>query len=100
MMGVWNSNGDPAKADQNLRKHDVSFEEAATVFDSPLSVTVPDPDHSWYEERYIMVGRSFQNRLLIVSHTEIAGAARVRIISARPLTRHERRAFEEGAWEE
>ena len=55
------------KAARNLRKHGVSFTEAATVFDDPLSVTVPDPDHSAAEDRLIIVGQSHQRRLLIVS---------------------------------
>jgi uncharacterized DUF497 family protein len=61
---------DRGKAASNLRKHGVSFDEAATVFADPLSITVPDPDHSQDEERFIIVGMSFSRRLLIVAHTE------------------------------
>jgi uncharacterized protein len=85
---------DPNKAEANLNKHKVSFHEAATVFGDPLSITVPDPDHSFEEERYITVGSSDRGRLLMVAHTE--QDERVRIISARELTRTERDAYEEG----
>lgn len=85
---------DPRKAVSNLRKHGVSFTEAATVFDDPLSVTVPDPDHSTAEDRLIIVGQSHQRRLLIVSLAERED--RFRIISARELTRAESKAYEQG----
>jgi uncharacterized protein len=84
---------DPAKAAKNLRKHGVSFVEAATVFGETLSVTAPDPDHSFGEDRYITIGRSGQDRLLLVAHTE--RGARIRIINARELTRSERETYEE-----
>ena len=84
---------DPGKAERNKRKHGVSFTEAATVLGDPLSWTVPDPDHSLGEERWITVGRSVRNRLLMVSHTERGD--RIRIISARELTRLEREAYEQ-----
>jgi uncharacterized DUF497 family protein len=84
------------KAARNLRKHDVTFEEAATVFRDDLSVTVPDPDHSLEEDRFIMVGVSGQNRLLIVAHAERGDY--IRIISARELTPRERRQYEEASW--
>lgn len=84
---------DPDKANANLRKHGVSFGEAGTVFQDALSVTVPDPDHSAEEDRFITVGHSTQGRALIVAHT--ARAWRIRIISARQLTRAERREYEE-----
>ena len=85
---------DPDKAAANLRKHGVSFEEAATVLADVLSVTVPDPDHSREEDRYITVGMSFNHQLLIVAHTERGNA--VRLISARELTATERTAYELG----
>jgi len=88
---------DPQKAAKNLRKHRVSFAEAATVFDDPLSVTVVDPDHSAEEDRFIIVGQSYRRRLLIVSFAERGD--RIRIISARELTPAERRAYEEGNYE-
>ena len=84
---------DPRKAAANLRKHAVSFAEAATVMSDHLSITFPDPDHSQGEERYITVGTSSRQRLLIVAHTERGD--RIRIISARELTRAEREAYEE-----
>lgn len=84
---------DPAKATKNLRKHGVSFAEAATVFGETSSVTAPDPDHSFGEDRYITIGRSDRDRLLLVAHTERGD--RIRIISARELTRSEREAYEE-----
>ena len=58
---------DPNKAEINLRKHGVSFAEAGTVFGDELAITVPDPDHSDDENRYITVGWSNRRRLLIVS---------------------------------
>lgn len=82
------------KAEMNLRQHKVSFEEAATVFEDTLSITVPDPDHSLKEDRSIIVGLSSCSRLLMVSHTERGN--RVRIISARELTPRERKQYEEG----
>ena len=85
---------DPTKASSNLRKHRVSFEEAATVFEDVLSITVPDPDHSVSEERYITVGMSSRQRLLLVAHTE--RGTWIRIISARELTSREKRAYEQG----
>ena len=75
------------------------FEEAATVFDDPLSITVPDPDHSSDEDRYITVGTSHIGRPLIVAHTEEHSGDRIRIISARQLTRGERKAYEEGEFD-
>ena len=84
---------DPAKAAKNLRKHRVSFAEAATVFADALSVTASDPDHSIAEDRFITIGYSTRQRLLIVAHTE--HGERIRIISARELTRAEKSAYEE-----
>jgi uncharacterized DUF497 family protein len=84
---------DPKKEAKNIRKHKVTFAEAATVFGDTLSTTVPDPDHSEEEDRYIIIGQSQRSRLLMVSHTE--RGERIRIISARPLTPTEREAYEE-----
>ena len=83
---------DPRKERENERKHGVSFMEAATVFSDSLSVTVRDPDHSFGEARFITVGLSNQNRLLIVSYSERDES--FRLISARGLTRRERKAYE------
>ena len=88
---------DRDKAAANLRKHRVSFVDAATVFKDTLSVTVPDPDHSEGEDRYIVVGQSAAGRLLIVSYVDRGG--RIRIISARELTRSERHDYEDEARE-
>ena len=84
---------DPRKAARNLDKHKVSFSEAATIFEDPLGLTVPDPDHSEGEIRLITLGRSARGRFLMVAHTERSG--RLRLISARALTRSERKAYEE-----
>lgn len=84
---------DPVKAQINRRKHNVTFEEAATVFTDTLSVTIPDPLHSEVEERFIIVGQSVQQRLLIVIHTDLGN--KIRIISARLATAHERKTYEE-----
>ena len=84
---------DPSKAAANLRKHGVSFNEAATVFGDFLGATAVDPDHSTDENRYITVGSSNRGRVLMVAHVERGD--RIRIISARTLTRTERRAYEE-----
>ena len=80
------------KALSNLVKHNVSFNEALTVFDDSLSLTFPDPDHSDDELRYITIGESTQGRLLIISHTD--RGQRTRIISARKVTRQERNLYE------
>ncbi|HTW43972.1 MAG TPA: BrnT family toxin [Acidobacteriaceae bacterium] len=84
---------DPRKARLNLRKHGVSFEEAATVFGDVLSVTIPDAEHSDEEQRWIMIGKSNEGNLLVVVHTE--SGTLVRLINARPATRAEKRQYEE-----
>jgi uncharacterized DUF497 family protein len=83
---------DPRKAAANIKKHGVSFAEASTVFCDPLSVTVPDPDHSRHEERFQILGMSKTNKLLVVAHTDRGEA--IRIISARSATRKERHDYE------
>jgi len=85
----WDSN----KASTNLRKHGVSFNEAATVFGDPLAATFHDPDHSHGEIRHITIGASVRHNLLVVSHTDRHGV--IRIISARKATGYERRYYEE-----
>lgn len=87
----WN----PDKAALNLEKHGVSFQEAATVFNDPLSMTFPDPDHSIGESRYVIIGLSRFGQLLVVAHTD--REAKIRIISARKATRQERRFYEQGS---
>ena len=86
---VW----DPQKAASNLKKHGVSFEEATTAFADPLSLTIPDPDHSESEERCVLVGLSNMARLVVVVHTETGET--IRIISARSASALERRKYEE-----
>jgi uncharacterized protein len=85
---------DKRKARQNLRKHQVDFTEASTAFADTLSITIPDPDHSEDEERWVTIGLSNRHRLLVVVHTE--KEERIRIISARAANRLERRKYEEG----
>lgn len=85
--------GDPAKAARNLKKHKVSFEEAASVFGDPIAYTFTDPDHSIAEERWLMFGLSYMSRILAVIYTHRRG--KYRIISARLATRHERKIYEE-----
>ena len=80
------------KADQNIRKHSVSFEEAATVFSDPFSITIYDPLHSKDEDRFVILGMSNKNRLLVVIHTERGD--KIRIISARKAIKKERRQYE------
>jgi len=84
---------DREKAEGNLQKHGVSFEEAATIFRDLLSATVADPDPSHGEERFLTIGLSYQNRLVVVAHADLND--RIHIISARRATRAERRAYEE-----
>jgi uncharacterized DUF497 family protein len=79
----WDQN----KANANVEKHQVSFEEAVTVFDDPMFITVIDEEHSGAEERYITVGLSQRGRLLLVAHTDREG--RIRVISARKATKRE-----------
>lgn len=83
---------DPDKAAENLRKHGVEFTEAATVFGDPLSITYDDPDHAVDEDRYIIIGMSSRHRLLIVAHSD--RQERTRLISARAVTRRERKLYE------
>jgi hypothetical protein len=85
---------DPSKAEANLRKHGVSFQEASTAFRDPLSVTGADPDHSIGESRFITFGESVRGKLLVISHTERGGE--IRILSARRATKPERKIYEEG----
>jgi len=80
------------KAITNLQKHRVNFREAATVFSDELSITIYDPDHSDQEDRFITIGTSDTDRFLMVSHTDRKN--RIRIISARELTRKERKEYE------
>ena len=85
---------DPKKAASSLRKHRVSFHEAVTVLEDPLSTTFPDPDHSLSENRYLTIGQSSSGRILVVAHADRGNA--VRLITARRATRGERKFYEEG----
>lgn|SRR5574341_728618 len=85
---------DRAKAQTNLEKHGVSFDEAMTVFDDPLAVIFADEDHSIEEEREIIIGHSITDRLIVVCFTERSDDV-IRVISARPATRVESRDYEE-----
>jgi len=84
---------DRTKASANLRKHGVSFEEAATVFADESSLTIPDPDHSLVERRFVLLGTSYRGKMRVVVHTERGDS--IRIISARPASRRERQQYEE-----
>ena len=90
MKYEWNR----GKAAQNLRKHRVSFAQAASVFLDPLALTFADPDHSAHEDREITIGCSTRQGVLFVAHCERGD--RVRLISARKATRRERRQYEQG----
>lgn len=86
----WNNR----KAASNLKKHGVSFPEAASVFGDPLALTFDDPDHSVGEHRLLTFGVTRTGQLVVVSHTERNGS--MRIISARRMQKHERNIYEEG----
>ena len=88
---------DLRKARANGRRHGVRFEEASTVFGDLLALLMPDPDHSQNEERYLLLGRSDPQRLLVVAFAE--RPPRTRLISARRATPPERRRYEEKAWQ-
>jgi uncharacterized protein len=85
---------DPVKARLNLKKHGISFEEAATAISDPMAVTGSDPDHSIYEERFITFGISERRRLVVVSHTEEEET--IRITNVRKASKGERELYEEG----
>jgi uncharacterized DUF497 family protein len=84
---------DDEKAKTNLKKHGVDFEEASTIFDDPLFITFLDEEHSTNEERYITIGLSSKQRLLMVAHTERKNS--IRIISARKATKNEEKFYAE-----
>lgn len=86
---------DTDKAKKNIETHGVSFDEASTTFKDTLSLTIHDPLHSDEEDRFILIGSSIENRLLVVVHTERGN--KIRIISARKATKKERRQYEENA---
>ncbi|OHB79198.1 MAG: hypothetical protein A2Z25_18515 [Planctomycetes bacterium RBG_16_55_9] len=86
---------DQEKAKANLKKHRVSFDEATTVFLDPFSMTIPDPDHSMEEQRFIDIGSSDKGRVLVVIYTE--RGSNIRMISCRKATPSERTPYEEGS---
>ena len=90
MLFEW----DWQKAAANLRKHGVSFEEAMTVFLDDHSLTGADPDHSFGEMRWLIIGRSARGRILLVAHADAGGI--IRLINAREATRREKHLYEEG----
>ncbi len=86
---------DPDKAKKNMKIHGVSFDEASTSFKDALSFTIYDPLHSEDEDRMVLIGNSFKNRVLIIIHTERGD--KIRVISARKATKKERKQYEENA---
>ena len=88
-------NGVPKRQRVNEQKHGITFDEASTVFEDPLSLTIHDPLHSENEERFTLIGVSHKNRILIVVHTERGD--NIRIISARKATKNERSYYESNA---
>jgi uncharacterized DUF497 family protein len=84
---------DPRKERANRRKHKIGFADASTVFGDPISITIPDPDCIAGEERFLIIGMSREHKLMVVVHT--MRGVRIRLISARTATRHERREYEE-----
>jgi len=86
---------DPSKARKNIETHGISFDEASTAFGDTLSVTIHDPLHSDEEDRFILIGNSHRNRLLVIVHTERED--KIRIISARNATKKEGKQYEENA---
>ncbi len=85
---------DEEKAKANLKKHKISFDEATTIFIDPFSITIPDPDHSVEEQRYIDIGSSDKGHVLVVVYTE--RGSNIRIISCRKATLSERKRYKEG----
>lgn len=83
---------DKKKAIENYKKHGVTFEEAATAFGDPLSVTIYDPDHSEDEDRFILIGKTRVRKLVVVAHTDRNDT--IRIISARKASRREGANYE------
>ena len=93
-MMVFDFEWDQIKADKNRRQHGVSFDDAVTVFADPFSITIPDPDHSAEEQRFVDIGTSARGAVLVVVYTERGDS--IRIISCRKATGAERQLYEEG----
>jgi len=83
---------DQDKAKQNIKSHEISFDEASSAFGDVLSLTIYDPLHSEKEDRFILIGNSFKNRIIVIAHTERGD--KIRIISARKATKSERIQYE------
>jgi uncharacterized DUF497 family protein len=86
---------DPNKARGNIEAHGISFDKASTAFGDTLSLTIHDPLHSEEEDRFILIGNSARNRLLVVVHTERGET--IRIISARKVISKERKQYKKNA---
>ncbi len=89
---------DPAKANLNLRKHRLTFEQSTEIFKDPYAISIFDDEHSQEEDRWITMGRDYNGRILIVSHTFRRideGSFRIRIISSRKATKDEKKQYEE-----
>jgi uncharacterized DUF497 family protein len=87
---TWNRE----KADLNFKKHGVSFNDAITVFHDEYAKIIPDPDHSTEEERFVIIGISFQAHLLVVCHCYRDSENVIRIISARKATKQESKSYQ------
>lgn len=85
----WDAN----KNEANIQKHGMSFEEAVTVFDDSFAILFDDPDHSYGEERFLIIGVSCETKICIVSHCYRNGNV-IRIISARQATKNEKLFYE------
>lgn len=87
---------DTDKANSNQKKHGVSFEEAQSVFYDEFAIQFFDEESSDTEDRFLMLGLSQEQRILIVCHCERDSGNTIRIISARKATKHERKFYEGG----
>lgn len=85
----WDEN----KASGNKKKHKVTFDEAATVFSDPYARLIDDPDHSDYEDRFVIIGLSMKANVLTVCHCYRSGGNTIRIISARKATKREAETY-------
>ncbi len=93
IIGQLKFEWDDSKNEINMYKHNVSFEEAATVFDDDNAIILDDPDHSTYEQRFIILGFSTEGNLLMVCHCERHNADVIRLISARKATKPEQKQY-------
>jgi len=88
---------DEEKAEENIKKHGIGFWEAVTVFRDPLAITIHDPDHSRDEDRFLTVGMTSRNRIVVTAFTERGPC--IRVISCREVSKSEKRKYEEGKFE-